>query len=292
MLKVTGYKNMKIAIASGKGGTGKTTVATNLAYYLAKVNNKRVSLIDCDVEEPNSHLFLSPNWNKTQKISLPIPVIDQTKCTNCGKCTDLCNYGALANIKGKILTFPALCHSCGGCVHVCPTGAISEVGKEIGELNMGISQNIDLINGKLKIGEVLAPPLIKQTKNNATKNDYIILDSPPGTSCPVIEAVSDCQFVILVTEPTPFGLNDLKLAVDMVRALNMPFGVVINRSTMGNDSVKEYCLNENVPILLEIPHDRNIAEAYSNGILLLKALPKYEESFSLLIDRLEGMLRD
>lgn len=283
---------MKIAIASGKGGTGKTTVATNLAYYLAKIKNQKVSLIDCDVEEPNSHLFLDTIWQEARKVHLPIPVIDPEKCIGCGKCAELCNYGALANIKGQILTFPQLCHSCGGCVHVCPVNAISEVDKEIGEINTGISGNIHIIHGKLRIGEVLAPPLINQTKKGAASNPYQLIDSPPGTSCPVIAAVIDSDFVLLVTEPTPFGLNDLKLAVDMVRALDIPFAVAINRSTIGNDCVKEYCTKENIPIILELPHDRKIAEAYSNGKLLLEAVPQYEEAFSELVKRLEECSHD
>jgi len=275
---------MIIAIASGKGGTGKTTVATNLAKVL---ENKNVMLLDCDVEEPNSHLFLRPVIEKEWAYRTFIPKVDLETCTFCGKCSELCQFGAIVTIKKNVLVFPELCHSCEGCKLICPVDAISDDLKDVGTILVGSSGNIRFIHGRLNIGEALAPPLIREVKKIGLrqKSDVLVIDSPPGTSCPVIEAVKGSDFILLVTEPTPFGLNDLKLAVEMVRALSIPFGVVINRSTTGDRKVWQYCEEESIPILLEIPDDREIAVAYSHGQLMIEAIPEYRKHFESLYQK-------
>jgi MinD superfamily P-loop ATPase len=269
---------LKIAVASGKGGTGKTTIATNLALTLVD-NGREVQLLDCDVEEPNCHIFMTPVIEEKWPATVQIPKVDQQKCTGCRICADVCEFKAIAVIKGKVLIFPELCHSCGACKLFCPEGAISEIPREIGLIEKGKAGGIVFIQGLLNIGELASPPVIRAVKEAAGESETIIVDSPPGTSCPVIEAVKDSDFVLLVTEPTPFGLNDLELAVGMVRELKIPFAVAINRSDIGNDDVKNYCKNDGIEIFLEIPNDRKIAEAYSRGEMIVRALPEYTGAF-------------
>ncbi|MCR4440849.1 MAG: ATP-binding protein [Peptococcaceae bacterium] len=281
---------MNIAIASGKGGTGKTTVATNLAFYLQHHAKEDVALLDCDVEEPNCHLFLKSVCLETKKVILPVPSLDPDKCTGCGKCSEICQFAAIACIKGKVLTFPELCHGCGGCILACPAGALSEQEREIGTVETGTSGKIKTVYGQLRVGEAMSPPLIRAVKSHAQNGQINIIDSPPGTSCPVIQAVKGCDFVLLVTEPTPFGLNDLSLAVEMVRVLGLPFAVGINRSTIGDEKVREYCRNEKIPIILEIPEDREIASMYSRGRLVLESLPHYMEKFEKLYLQLKEVI--
>jgi len=278
---------MKIAIASGKGGTGKTTIATNLACSIARTN-KEVQYLDCDVEEPNGHIFLKPDIKETHKVTIGVPEVDNELCNGCGKCGQLCQYSAIICLKDKAITFEQLCHSCGGCELVCPTGAIKEKQIEIGFLDLGTAGDVKFGQGRLKIGDVRSPALIKKVKENAANNGTVIIDVPPGTSCPVVEAVKGTNFVLLVTEPTPFGLNDLELAVGMVRQLKLPFAVAINRSDIGDDGVLQYCDKENIEIILEIPNDRLIAEAYSQGIKIIDALPAYEERFLQLYQRIDA----
>ena len=273
---------MKIAVASGKGGTGKTTIATNLAYYLANSIGQNVTLLDCDVEEPNCHLFLQPRWEKVYAVSVPVPEVDASKCNGCGICSDLCQFSAIVCINKNTLTFPELCHGCGLCTRVCAPGAIKEVQRELGVVEMGTAYGINFVHGKLRIGEAMSPPLIKEVKRKFNPSGITIIDSPPGTSCPVIEAIKGTDFVLLVTEPTPFGLNDLQLAVDMVRVVGIPFAVIINRADVGDERVQEYCSREGIPILMEIPEDREIAKTYSTGGLVLKDIPAYGGKFSLL----------
>jgi MinD superfamily P-loop ATPase len=276
-------KNMIISIASGKGGTGKTTVATNLAVALGQ----GVQLLDCDVEEPNAHLFIQPEIEKRETISTPVPVVDEEKCTLCGKCGEICQFKAIVVIGNTVLPFHELCHSCGGCVEVCPEDAIREEGRELGIIEMGHRNGLEFVYGKLRVGEAMSPPLIREVRALRRDDKITIIDAPPGTSCPVIAAMKDTDFVLLVTEPTPFGLYDLKLAVGAVRILGIPCGLVINRSDMGDDKVKAYAEAEALPILMEIPFDRRIAEAYSRGELLTETMPEWKEKFLELYERIK-----
>lgn len=273
---------MKIAIASGKGGTGKTTVATNLAYVAAR-SGQSVVYLDCDVEEPNGHIFLKPEITHREPVGMLIPRVDEEKCTLCGKCGDICRYSAIVCVGRKVLVYPELCHACGGCWLVCPTDAIAEVPREMGFLETGHAGALQFAQGLLNIGEAMSPPVIKAVKTAAPEADLSITDAPPGTSCPVIESLRDSDFVVLVTEPTPFGLHDLKLAVEMVRALKLPCGVVINRAGIGDRRTHSYCQQARIKLLAEIPDDRRIAEAYSRGELICDALPDYAALFSKLL---------
>lgn len=276
---------IRIAVASGKGGTGKTTIATNLAVVLAD-KGKQVAYIDCDVEEPNGHIFLKPEFNKQREVSIPIPKIDNDRCTYCGACADACRYSAIVSLPHKVLTFPKLCHGCGGCLLACPQDAIHETPRVVGMVEEAVSSTMTFLHGKLNIGEAMAPPVIRSVFESAPKDHILVLDAPPGTSCPVIETVKMADVVLLVTEPTPFGLNDLELAVEMVRALGLPFGVAVNRDGMGNKDVFEYCEKERIPILLTVPNDREIAYAYSRGVLATKAKPQLEFCFLNLYEKL------
>ncbi|MBN2138734.1 MAG: ATP-binding protein [Sedimentisphaerales bacterium] len=269
---------MKIAIASGKGGTGKTTIATNLACSLARMGTT-AQYLDCDVEEPNGHIFMKPDIEKTEDVTIGVPAVDTEKCDGCGKCGQLCQYSAIICLKGTVMTFEQLCHSCGGCMAVCPQDAIREIPRKIGVAEFGRSDGVYFGHGKLDIGVIQTPALIRHVKQNAMANAVVVVDAPPGTSCPVIEAVKGSDFVLLVTEPTPFGLNDLKLAVEMVRELGLPFAVGINRCDIGDEEVASYCRQQNIEIILEIPDNRSIAKAYSEGIKIIDALPGYEEKF-------------
>ncbi len=274
--------SMRIAIASGKGGTGKTTVATNLAYVAAR-NGRSVAYVDCDVEEPNGHIFLKPEITHSEPVGMLTPRVDEEKCTLCGKCGEICQYSAIVCVGRKVLVYPELCHACGGCWLVCSEGAIVEVPREMGYLESGRAGAIRFVGGTLNVGEAMSPPVIRAVKAAVPEADLVIADAPPGTSCPVIESIRDCDFVALVTEPTPFGLHDLKLAVEMVRALGLPFGVVVNRADAGDQAVYLHCRKERIHVLAEIPEDRRIAEAYSQGKMICEALPDYGPLFENLL---------
>jgi MinD superfamily P-loop ATPase len=278
---------MQIAIASGKGGTGKTTIATNLACSIARMDND-VQYLDCDVEEPNGHIFLKPDIEKTEDVSIGVPEVDTELCNGCGKCGQLCQYSAIICLKGKALVFEQLCHSCGGCMAICPQAAIKEKQRRIGIAEFGMANGVRYAAGKLDIGAIQSPALIKHVKKMAIDDGTVIIDVPPGTSCPVIEAVKGSDFVILVTEPTPFGLNDLQLAVEMVRELEISFAVAINRCDIGDDRVVRYCQQQDIEIILEIPDDRLVAETYSQGIKIIDALPAYEEKFLQLYQKIDA----
>ena len=276
---------MIISIASGKGGTGKTTVATNMAVSLGG----DVQLLDCDVEEPNVHLFIHPVINEVKTITTPVPEVDMKKCNLCGKCGEICQFKAIVVIGETVLPFPEMCHSCGGCMEVCPEKAITETGRELGVIERGRRNGLEFIHGKLRVGEAMSPPLIRKVREYARPEALTIIDAPPGTSCPVIASMKGADFVLLVTEPTPFGLNDLKLAVGAVNILGIPCGLVINRSDMGDDQVKIYAKKENLPILMEIPFDRKIAEAYSRGEMIVDVMPEWKEKFLKLHHQIEEM---
>ena len=269
---------MILAVASGKGGTGKTSISVNLA----KVLGVPVQLLDCDVEEPNAHLFLRASQVSEEEISIAVPKIDATACNACDECVDFCQFNALASFCGAPLIFPELCHGCGGCTLVCSRNAISEESFRIGTVRTLVDGNITLNSGCLDVGVSLASTLVHAVKARLEDGVTAILDAPPGTACPAVATLRGADYVVLVTEPTPFGLHDLKLAVDTVRELRLPFGVVINRVGIGDDRVQRFCSEASIPLLLEIPDDRRIAEAYSRGELIVEALPEYRAHFERL----------
>jgi MinD superfamily P-loop ATPase len=279
---------MIISVASGKGGTGKTTISVNMALALGA----GVEVLDCDVEEPNAHLFLKPVIERSERVEVPVPLVDLGKCTFCRKCSDICRFNALAVVGKKVLVFQELCHSCGGCMVVCPEGAISETGRELGILNFGARGGIRFINGQLRVGEAMSPPLIKRVRAEADPQLITIIDAPPGTSCPVIAAMNGADFILMVTEPTPFGLHDLKLAVEAVRLLDIPCGLVVNRADIGDRKVFDYAESEKLPVLLTIPFDRRIAEAYSRGKNIVEEFPEWRERFGELFRKIEAIIKD
>lgn len=276
-----------IAIVSGKGGTGKTTVATNLASLLA-ASGHTVRLLDTDVEAPNSRLFIDFKNITRRPVMLPVPEVDEEICSQCGKCGEICVFNAIGLFGKKVLVFPELCHACGGCARICPEGAIQEVPHEIGQLSQGQKQNLSLIEGRLNIGEAKAPPVIQAVKENLLPEGINIIDSPPGTSCSMVASIKNVDFVLLVSDPTPFGLHDLKLAVGVVKKLKIPAGVVINRSTLGDSRTRKFCESEDLPVLMEIPESREIAAAYSKGKLVIDAFPQYRSNFQALFQAIEN----
>ncbi len=286
---------MIIAVASGKGGTGKTTIAVGLALPL-----ENVEFLDCDVEEPNAHIFLKPKITHTERVNLPVPKVNEDRCTYCGRCAEICAYNAIAVVKEKVLLFSELCHGCGGCSLLCPEEAIEEVPRPIGVLEKGKAGSISFTHGKLNLGEAMAVPLVRAVKrvsletnpNNdkaISNNQVTIIDVPPGTSCPVIESVKGSDFCLLATEPTPFGLNDLVIAVETLRKLKIPFGVVINRADVGDKKVDQYCKDEKISILMRIPMDRDIAMAYSKGISIIEVKPAYKKDFLKLYKKIKQL---
>ena len=281
---------MRIAIASGKGGTGKTTVAVNLAAFL-KSQKKEVSLLDCDVEEPNSHCFLHTEWDSQEIRTVEVPAIDEQKCRgeSCLLCVQECRFKALIWMVSSVLVFPELCHSCGLCSYICPADAVLQSKREIGTLRKGLSADIPIYGGLLRVGEAMAPPLIKEVKKAAKHSQVQILDAPPGTSCPVIESIQDADFVVLVTEPTPFGLYDLKLAVGLMHKLQLPFGVVINRDGMGDTQVENYLEKEEIPVLARLPHSLEAATYYSKGQLLIHSIPEFAAEYERLWEQIQNL---
>lgn len=274
---------MIVTIASGKGGTGKTTIAANLAIALGS----QVQLLDCDVEEPNAHLFLKPVIQEAKTVYSWVPAVDLQQCTRCGKCVEICRFSAIALVGNSILTFPQLCHDCGGCKLVCPEQAITDGKRELGKIEQGHRNGIAFYHGRLRVGEAMSPPLIKQVRALAKPGGHTIIDAPPGTSCPVITAMKGVDFVLLVTEPTPFGLHDLKLAVGAVKSLGIPSGLVINRCDVGDEQVVRYAEQEQIPILLQIPFDRKIAELYAKGKLISEEDLAWQNRFLALFRNIE-----
>ena len=281
---------MIISIASGKGGTGKTLVATSLALSLKE--KYRVQLLDCDVEEPNDHVFLKPVATYKETASVMIPEVDDNKCNYCGRCAEVCAYNAIAVVKQKVLIFPDLCHGCGACSYLCPEKAISEKANGIGVIEKGYADSIDFVQGRLAIGKAMAPPIIRRVKELVDNDRVAIIDASPGTSCPVIEAVKDSDFCLLVTEPTPFGLNDLMLAVEAIKKLGIDCGVVLNRVGVGDSKTEEYCRKENIPIMMTIPLDTEIAHLYSRGITLAEGMPQWKNKFLELFDSIKELIGD
>jgi MinD superfamily P-loop ATPase len=268
-----------VSVASGKGGTGKTSVAVNMAISIGNVQ-----LLDCDVEEPNAHLLLHPEIIGEEPVYTLIPSLNEELCDHCGKCSNFCQYNAIFATHEKVLIFPELCHRCGGCILVCPKKAIKEGKHKIGTLKRGYKGDLELVYGELEVGEPMATPLIRQVKRFIDKSKNVILDAPPGTSCLVIETVKGSDFCILVTEPTPFGLHDLKITVQVLEDMAIPFGVVVNRAGIGDRKVYDYCNGKGIPILLEIPYERRIAELYSKGVPFSLEMKEYRERFQSLFN--------
>jgi MinD superfamily P-loop ATPase len=275
---------MIVSVASGKGGTGKTSVAVNMALSIGNLQ-----LLDCDVEEPNDHIFIKPKISSVQPVTVSVPIVDETLCDRCGKCADFCQYNALFVGSNEVLVFPDLCHNCGGCALVCPEEAISEVPHKIGTLRLGTNGTVELVYGVLEVQRPMAVPIIKEVKRHIKQDKDAILDSPPGTSCPVIQTVKDSDFCILVTEPTPFGLHDLKIIVQVLESMKIPSGVIVNRAGFGDKKVYEFCRGKNIPILLEIPYDKRIAELYSRGIPFSQEMPEWRAKFLSLFDTLRRL---
>ena len=279
---------MKIAIASGKGGTGKTTLAVNLAMFLSE--NANITLADLDVEEPNSGLFISGELINSEDKYKMIPVWERERCTFCGKCQEVCNFQSIFNLGSKIMVFPKLCHSCYACSELCPESALPMKPDKMGHLNHFKIGNLTFVESRLDVGQEQAVPLIAQTLEYVQEisdgSEFIFLDSPPGTSCPVIEVIKNVDFIILVTEPTPFGLHDLKLAVETAKPLNKAFGVVINRYGIGNDDVLKYCDMENIQVLAKIPNNRKVAELYSHGKLIFTEVEDFRHQLELIYQQL------
>ncbi len=276
---------MIITVASGKGGTGKTTVAVSLAMALAEEVPEKVMLVDADVEEPNDHLFLDLKIERQETFGLLIPHVDDEKCTYCGECARVCQFHAIAVLGQNVMVFPELCHGCGSCALVCPEKAITEELSPTGVIEFGRVEEppMDFMRGILNVGEASATPMIRELKHRLRREGITVIDAPPGNSCPVVESMRKSDFVLLVTEPTPFGLHDLKAAATIAREeMGLPVGVIINRDGIGDEGVERFCDEEGIPILMRIPMDRRIAEAYSEGIPLVKAVPGYRKAFVAL----------
>ena len=282
---------MIVAVASGKGGTGKTTVAASLSW----VWDRPVTAVDLDVEEPNLHLFLNPELTGRQTATLEVPVADESKCTYCRACADFCQFKAISVLGSVLLTFPEMCHGCGGCMAVCPEKALSSGVRELGEILWGQADGrIGFFMGRLRVGEAMSPPLMravtaKLSELSAADQADVVIDAPPGTSCPAINAVLPSDLILLVTEPTPFGFHDFKLAHEAFRPLQKPMAAIINRAGLGERSIYDYCRSANIPILAEIPFDRRIAEAYSRGRIVAEALPEMTSVFAGLVPRLRQL---
>jgi MinD superfamily P-loop ATPase len=273
---------MILTVASGKGGTGKTTVAVNMALSL-----ENVQLLDCDVEEPNSHILLHPEINETEPVYTKVPVVSEELCDYCGKCSKFCAYNALFVAPKTVMVFPELCHSCGGCTLVCPKNAITEKKRQIGVIKKGEAKGVEIVYGELNVGEAMAVPLIKAVKNQMKSDKTVVIDAPPGTACSLVASVHKTDYCILVTEPTPFGLHDLKITVQVLKDLGVPMGVVINRAGLGDKKVYEYCKKEKIPLLMEIPFSKKIAELYSRGVPFVAEMPEWKEKFLEVRDRIK-----
>ncbi len=280
---------MIISVASGKGGTGKTTIAVNLA--LAWSGKENFQFLDCDVEAPNAHIFLKPHWETSEPVGIPVPVINSEQCARCGYCAEICAFNAIAAIGDEIMVFPELCHGCGGCAYFCPAGAIEEKNRPVGVLEQGRAHGFDFIRGCLNPGEAMSPPLIKAVKNRIHQGKTGLIDAPPGTSCPVVASVQGSDFCLLVAEPTPFGLNDLCLSVEMLKKLDIPAGVLINRSDLGDRRVEDYCKRHGLPILMQIPWDEQLARNYARGEPAFMHADTWRNRFKALWGKIEETVK-
>lgn len=276
---------MILTVASGKGGTGKTTVSVNLAV-LASRNNRNVHFCDCDVEEPNAHLFLLPELEEKKQITLPLPIVDQDLCSHCGKCAEICEYNAIISLPKKTIVFEDLCHACSGCWLVCPEKAIAQGERIIGDTETGYTGELQFTHGRLRIGETQVPPLVEAVTATADKAKLVIRDAPPGVTCPAVATLHGSDFVLLVTEPTPFGLSDLKVTVELVRDLELPCAVLVNRDGSGDDRVNEYCREEGLHLLPGLPFRRDVAESISRGELIIDTIPEMKIAFQKLLNEL------
>jgi MinD superfamily P-loop ATPase len=280
---------MIVTIASGKGGTGKTTVSASLAA----VWDAPLVAVDLDVEEPNLHLFLAPELDGSEDAALEVPVVDAARCTRCGACAALCQFKAISLMGDTVLTFPEMCHGCGGCMAVCPEGAVGTGRRVLGEVAWGRARGARFLMGRLRVGEAMSPPLMRRVKARlgamlAQEGADAVVDAPPGVSCPAVSAVMDSDFAVLVTEPTPFGLHDLRLAAEAFGALGGPLGVVINRAGVGDGAVRDFCLAQGLPVLAEIPFDRAVAEGYARGRVVADLGPEQRATFSALRDAIRA----
>ncbi len=275
---------MKIAVASGKGGTGKTTVAVNLALAIGE----DLQFLDCDVEGANAHIFLKPHIETTRPVGIPVPLIDVERCTGCGRCAEVCRFNALLRIKKRIKVLPNLCHGCGGCQLVCPAGAVTMMSRRVGSIRQGTAGKIDFACGELDVGEVLSVPIIRELKALDGGHAHTIIDCPPGTSCPVVESIHGCDYCLMVTEPTPFGLHDLKLMVNVLGKMGVPSGIIINRDQGPYEPLEAFCRESGLSVLLRIPLDRRIAELYSHGDTLVGNLPGFKQRMLELFQEVKG----
>lgn len=284
---------MKIAIASGKGGTGKTTLAASLALSLAAEQRPPPLFLDCDVEAPNAHLFLNPDFQERKDVAILIPQVDETRCTHCGRCAEVCQYHAIAVLGQKTLVFPQLCHGCGSCTALCPEGAITEQPDKMGVLESGPAlSGIAFARGVLDVGEPMAVPVIRQLKAWAVPalGQHTLIDCSPGTSCPVVAALRGADFLLLVTEPTPFGLHDLRLAVQVAQELNLPAGVIVNRVNGPYPDLDTFCTEHDLPVLMHIPFERSIAEGVAQGKTLIDIHPEYADHFHQIFMQIANLI--
>jgi MinD superfamily P-loop ATPase len=284
--KYKGQTRLIVSVASGKGGTGKTTIAVGLA-----LSAENVQLIDCDVEEPNAHIFFGSQKYEEKPVYSLVPEITEAKCDYCRKCAEFCQYNALFVAPETILVFPELCHSCGLCSAVCPRDAITEKKRQIGVIRRTFASGVDLVYGELNVGEPMAVPVIREVKKEINKEKTVVIDAPPGTACTLVASVYGSDFTLLVTEPTPFGLHDLKITVEVLRNLKVPLGVVVNQVGIGDNRVHEYCEKENIPVMLEVPYSREIAELYSRGVSFVTQMQSWKERFSQLMEEVQRSVK-